>query len=118
MQWIDEVAAVAASRHVAGTAVTAAVDALHFLLPIQLGDLVVLRAQVNAAFRTSVEVGVRVEVEDPRTGARKKTTKAYLTFVALGADCHPREVPPLLPLTYEDRTRKSAAEERRAYRLA
>ncbi len=119
MQWIDEVAAVAAMRHAAGTVVTAAVDALQFLEPIHLGELVVLRAQVNAAFRSSMEVGVRVEVEDPRSGVRRKTTKAYLTFVALERPGGgPREVPPLLLLTDEDRRRDAAARARRAARLA
>src|SRR5689334_3094321 len=92
MQWIDEVAAIAATRHAGGIAVTAAVDALQFLAPIHLGDLVVLKAQVNAVGRTSMEVGVRVEVEDPKTGVRKKTTKAYLTFVATDDDGRPRDV--------------------------
>jgi len=119
MQWIDEVAAVAAARHAGGIAVTAAVDALQFLAPIQLGDLVVLRASVNAAFRTSMEVGVLVEVEDPRTGARRRTTKAYLTFVAVDPQTRaPREVPPLSPSSDAERKREAAARERRAARLA
>lgn len=119
MQWIDEVAAVAAMRHAAGTVVTAAVDALQFLQPIHLGDVVVLRAQVNAVFRSSMEVGVRVDVEDPKTGLRRKTTKAYLTFVALSrAGGEPREVAPLLLPTDEDRRREAAARARRAARLA
>ena len=118
MQWIDEIAAVSASRHAGGIAVTAAVDALQFLQPIQLGDLVVLRAAVNAVFRTSMEVGVRVEVEDLTTGARRRTTKAYLTFVGIDAGRRPREVPGLLLETDEDRRRDAEARERRRVRLA
>ena len=118
MQWIDEIAAVCASRHAEGTAVTAAVDALQFLAPIQMGDLVVLRAQVNDAGHTSMEVGVRVEVEDPRTGVRKKTTKAYLTFVAVDRAGRPRPVAPLRVDSDEERRRQRAARERRAHRLA
>ena len=76
MQWIDEIAAVAALRHANGAAVTAAVDALHFLAPIHIGDLVVMRAQVNAVSRSSIEIGVRVDVEDAVTATRRKTTKA------------------------------------------
>ena len=118
MHWIDEIAAVAAARHAGGTAVTAAVDALQFLAPIQMGDLVVLKAQVNEAGRTSMEVGVRVEVEDPKTGLRRKTTKAYLTFVAVDGAGRPRPVPALLAETEEDRRRQRGAGERRAQRLA
>ncbi len=117
MQWIDEVAAIAATRHAGGIAVTAAVDALQFLAPIHLGDLVVLKAQVNMVGKTSMEVGVRVEVEDPKTGSRRKTTKAYLTFVAVDAAQKPREVPGLIVDNPEDRGRQAAAEERRRVRL-
>ncbi|MCC6996280.1 MAG: acyl-CoA thioesterase [Deltaproteobacteria bacterium] len=119
MQWIDEIAAVAASRHAGGIAVTAAVDALQFMAPIGLGDLVVLRASVNAVFRTSMEVGVLVEVEDPRTGARRRTTKAYLTFVAVDAvERKPRVLEPLAPATDDERRREADAKARRTARLA
>jgi acyl-CoA hydrolase len=117
MQWIDEIASVAAVRHAGGLAVTAAVDALQFLAPIQMGALVVLKASVNTAHRTSMEVGVRVEVEHPATGERRRTTKAYLTFVAVDTHGRPREVPPLLAVSDEDRRRQAAAERRRAARL-
>jgi acyl-CoA hydrolase len=118
MQWIDEVAAVSAMRHAAGSCVTVSVDALHFIAPIQLGDLVVLKAQVNCTGRTSMEVGVRVEVEDPRTAARRKTTKAYLTFVAIDELGKPRPIAPLVVETDEDRRRQDAGLARRAARLA
>ena len=118
MQWIDEIAAVAATRHVGGPVVTAAVDALHFLAPIQLGALVVMRAQVNAVAHTSMEVGVRVEVENPSNRARVRTTKAYLTFVAIDRDGKPTPVPPLLVATDEERRRQADAEARRAARLS
>ncbi|MSP59428.1 MAG: acyl-CoA thioesterase [Myxococcales bacterium] len=118
MQWIDEIAAVSAVRHVGGSVVTAAVDALHFLAPIQLGALVVMKAQVNAVGRTSMEIGVRVEVEDPRTRARRRTTKAYLTFVAVDEDGRPREMAPLTVATEEERRRQAQADARRRARLA
>ena len=117
MQWIDEIAAVAATRHAGGNTVTAAVDALQFMAPIQMGDLVVMKAQVNAVHRTSMEIGVRVEVEDPRTGHRRQTTKAYLTFVAVDRGGHPQPIPPLEPETDEDRRRQAEAYERRRMRL-
>jgi acyl-CoA hydrolase len=117
MQWIDIAASVAAMRHSGGPVVTASIDALHFLTPIQLGEIVVLQAQVNYAGRTSMEIGVRVEAEDPRTGARRYTTKAYLTFVAV-AEGKPRPITPLVLETDEDRRRYEDAAMRRANRLA
>src|SRR5262245_14207295 len=72
MQWIDVCAAMAATRHCRRTVVTAAVDELEFRTPIHPGDFVILSAQVNAAFRTSMEVGVQVDSEDPRTGVRRR----------------------------------------------
>lgn len=117
MQWIDVCAGVAAMRHAGGPVVTASIDRLDFLSPIHLGDVVVLQAQVNYASRTSMEVGCRVETEDPRTRARRYTTKAYLTFVALDSEGEPRPVPPVLPETDDERRRMVQAEARRAERL-
>ena len=117
MQWIDVCAGVAAMRHAGGLVATASVDRLDFLSPIHLGDVVILRAQVNYAHRTSMEVGCRVETEDPRTRARRYTTKAYLTFVALDDQGRPRAAPPLVLETDEDRRRHAAAAGRRGERL-
>ena len=118
MQWIDEIASVSAARHAGGTAVTAAVDSLQFLAPVHMGDLVVMRAQVNMASTRSMEVGVVVEVEDPKTGVRRRTTTAYLTFVAIDRARKPRPIPPLVCETDEDRRREREATARRAFRLA
>jgi acyl-CoA hydrolase len=118
MQWIDVCAGVAAMRHAGGAVVTASIDRLDFLSPINLGDVVVLQAQVNYAARTSMEVGCRVETEDPRTGQRRYTTKAYLTFVAIDEGGRPRPVGPLTLESDEERRRHAAAEARRAARLA
>jgi len=117
MQWIDVCAGVSAMRHAAGPVVTAAIDRLDFLSPIHLGDIVILRAQVNYAASTSMEVGCRVETEDPKTRVRRYTTKAHLTFVAVDAEGRPRPVPPISPETEEDRRRCERAAERRAERL-
>lgn len=117
MQWIDVCAAVAAMRHCSGRAVTASIDRLDFLVPIHVDDIVVLQAQVNYASRTSMEVGCRVETEDPRSGERRYTTKAYLTFVALDTSGRPRQVPPIAPRTREEKRRHAEAEVRRAERL-
>jgi acyl-CoA hydrolase len=93
-------------------------DDLHFLLPIRVGMIVELRAQVNAAFRTSMEAGVRIESEDPLTGERRHVCSAFLTFVAQDQHGQPVEVPPLVLENDEDRRRAHDAGERRSLRLA
>ena len=118
MQWIDITASVAGMRHSGGSVVTASIDALTFLTPIHLGEIVRLQAQVNFVGRTSMEVGVRVEAENPRTATRRYTTKAYLTFVAIDADGKPRAIPPLVAENDDDRRRAADAEARRKARLA
>jgi acyl-CoA hydrolase len=118
MQWIDIAASVAGMRHSGGNVVTASIDALTFLTPIHLGEIVRLRAQVNYVGRTSMEIGVRVEAENPRTGEHRYTTKAYMTFVAIDAAGKPRAIPPLLLDSDEDRRRSLDAQARRASRLA
>ena len=118
MQWIDEIGAVAATRHAGGPVVTAALDALQFIEPIQLGAMVVMKAQVNLVGTTSMEIGVRVEVENPSTGERRQSTRDYLTFVAVDPQGAPRPVAPLGPLTDEETRRQGEAAARRAARLA
>jgi acyl-CoA hydrolase len=117
MQWIDVCAGVAAMRHAGGAVVTASIDRLDFMVPVRLGEVVVLQAQVNYVHRTSMEVGCRVETEDLRTLARRYTTKAYLTFVSMGADGRPQTVPELALETDDDRRRFEQARARRADRL-
>ena len=117
MQWIDVCAGVAAMRHSGGPVVTASIDRLDFMSPIRLGDIVILRAQVNFAHRTSMEVGCRVETEDPRTRARRYTTKAYLTFVSIDEQGRPRAVPAVAPQTEDEHRRCREAAARRAERL-
>jgi acyl-CoA hydrolase len=117
VSWIDVCAGVSAMRHAGGPVVTASIDRLDFITPIRLGEIVVLQAQVNYASRTSMEVGCRVETEDPRTRVRRYTTKAYLTFVALGADGKPRPVPPVIAETPTELRRCKDAEARRTERL-
>ena len=91
---------------------------MHFLEPVRLGAVVILQAQVNFAARTSMEVGVRVFVEDLRTRSRVQATRAYLTFVAVDDEGHPRPVPPLVLEDDEDRRRFAQAARRREERLA
>ena len=120
MKFVDDVAGVVASRHSGGPAVTAAMDEMVFLQPVQVGDLVYAHAQVNWTGRTSMEVGVRV-VAEPWNRAGVPPTPvatAYVAFVAVDSDGKPRPVPPVAPETDEDRRRFAEAEIRRTHRLA
>jgi acyl-CoA hydrolase len=118
MKLCDEAAGIAAVRHCGGRVVTAAMDRMTFLHPVHIGDLVTCRSQVNAVWHTSMEVGVRVEAEDPRSGEVTHTSTAYLTMVALDDNGEPTAVPPLLVEDESERRRQREAELRRANRLA
>jgi acyl-CoA hydrolase len=118
VSWIDICAAVAAQRHCRSVVVTASIDELHFIEPIKQGDVVILKGQVNAAFRTSMEIGVTVDSEDPLTGERRKAVKAYLTYVALDRHGRPHPVPALVRENVHDERRHDEATERRQLRLA
>ena len=120
MKLVDDVAGVVAQRHSGGPAVTASMDEMAFLEPVRVGDLVRAEAQVNWSGTTSMEVGVRVLAEPwDRAGvAPVPVATAYLVFVAVDTDGHPRDVPPVLPETDEDRRRFGEAQIRRTSRLA
>jgi acyl-CoA hydrolase len=118
MRLCDEVAGIAAIRHCGMRVVTAGVDRMTFLNPVHVGQLVTFRATVNAAWNTSMEVGVRVESEDVRTREVAHTSTAHLTMVALDDDGRPTAVPPLAPVTPEERRREQEAQLRRDNRLA
>ena len=118
MSWVDVCAAVSAQRFARGDCVTAQMDQLTFLAPIKQGDVVVVMGMVNWAGRTSMEVGVRVEREDPYTGERVHTSSAYLTFVALTPSGRPRAVPTLQPTNATEERRFRDAIQRREARLA
>src|SRR6185436_7593494 len=118
MHLIDLAGAIAAFRHARALMVTAAVDGLEFLNPIRVGDFVVLKARVTAAFTTSLEVEVRVYSEGALTGTRQLTSRAYLTFVTLDRDAKRVEVPPLAVQTDEERQLQQAAQVRRSEHLA
>jgi acyl-CoA hydrolase len=105
-------------RHSGCRVVTAAVDRMTFTAPVNIGELLSCSATVNAVWRTSMEVGVRVEAENPRTGEKRHSSVAYLTMVAIGDDGQPTEVPPLAPQDDVERRRQREAELRRGNRLA
>lgn len=118
MKLCDEAAALAGIRHAHRLVVTAAVDQLTFLHPVYVGEVLTVHASVNAAWRTSMEVGVRVEAEDPATGEVRHTSSAYLTMVAIGERGQPAEVPPLVAASPVTQRREREAQLRRANRLA
>jgi acyl-CoA hydrolase len=117
MKLIDEVAGVASVRHSHCRVVTAGADRLTFLLPIHVGELVTLRASVNAAWTSSMEVGVRVEAENPRTGEVRHTNSAYLTMVAVDDEGRPTAVPELRAESPDELRRQAEAQLRRTNRL-
>ena len=118
MKLSDEAAGIAAIKHSRQRVVTVGMDRMDFLVPIYVGELVTFRATVNAAWRTSMEVGVRVEAENPMTGSRRHTNTAYLTMVALDEGGGPAPIPPLLAVTPTETRRMREAELRRTNRLA
>jgi acyl-CoA hydrolase len=118
MKLIDEAAAACAFRFCRTTVVTAAIDRIDFHHPVKIGNLVRLLANLNYAGRTSVEVGVRVEAEDLRTGIVTHTNSAYVVFVALGETGRPIPVPQFTPVTAEQRAWHEKAMERLRKRLA
>jgi acyl-CoA hydrolase len=117
MRLCDEAAGIAAIRHSGSRVVTAAMDRMTFLHPVHIGELLICSASVNAVWRTSMEVGVRVEAENPRDGTRRHTSAAYLTIVALDEKGRPTPVPPLVAETDTERRRQREAELRRSNRL-
>jgi len=118
MKMIDTAAGVAAIRHARSNAVTASVDRLDFYHPVFVGNLLTLRASVNFVGKTSMEVGVRVESENLRTGERLHTSTAYLTYVALDDQGRPLRLPPLILETETQKRRHQEAQTRRRMRLA
>ncbi len=117
MSWIDIAAAIAAQRHSNKEVVTASLDDLSFIAPVYKGWVVNLKSRVNFVSRTSMEVGVRVDAENPRTGEVFHTASAYLTFVALDSHGKPTPVPALKLDTEEDHRRSAEAQRRREMRI-
>ena len=105
MSWIDMTAAMAAQKHCHSEVVTASIDSLSFREPIRIGEHVILRAMVNHAGRTSMEVGVQVLHENPITNQTSTATTAHLTFVAIDENHRPRPVPPLVAETDDEKRR-------------
>src|SRR5882672_11162230 len=105
MHWIDMAGAMAAHRHSRSYAVTASVDHIDFLVPVRVGDLVILRSSVNRVFHTSMETGVKIFVENYIADTARHVASAYLTFVAIDKSGKTIKVPAVIPETDEQRRR-------------
>jgi acyl-CoA hydrolase len=116
MHWIDLAGAMAVHRHSHSHAVTASVDHIDFLVPVRVGDLVILKSSVNRVFRTSMEVGVKVFAENYCSDSVQHVASAYLTFVAVDGNGNRREVAPVIPETDEQQRRYDDAGRRREHR--
>jgi len=118
MHWIDLAGALAVHRHSRSYAVTASLDHIDFLVPVKVGDLVILRSSVNRVFHTSAEVGVKVFVENYIADTAQHVASAYLTFVAVDAAGRRVKMPPVIPETPEQQRRYDDAGRRREIRRA
>jgi acyl-CoA hydrolase len=117
MKLIDNTAGIVAGRHASSNVVTASIDRLDFHNPVYVGDLLKVNAAINYVGKSSMEIGARVEAENFLTGESRHTASAYLTYVALGSDGKPKNVPPLILKNEEEERRHREAEERRKIRL-
>lgn len=118
MKLMDEVAGAVAARHCRRNVVTASVDRMDFFRPVYIGNLLTLKSSVNYVGKTSLEVGVRIEAEDLKTGEIMHTGSSYLTFVALDGEGKPSLVPEIIPETVDQKRRYREGQERRDQRLA
>ncbi len=117
LKYIDEVASIVAFRHTRCNVVTASIDRMDFLAPMHVGDILILKAAINFTGRTSMEVGVRVEGENPHTGAVVHAGSCYLTMVAIDDHGRPTQAPPVTPSNDEERAWFENGRQRREERL-
>lgn len=118
MRYMDEIAGIVAWRHAGRNCVTASIDRMSFYAPVYVGNLLILKATVNYVGTTSMEVGVRIEAQDPSTRRTTHTGSCHLTFVALDEKGKPARIPHVVPATREERRRFKEAQERRKLREA
>lgn len=117
MGWIDIAGAIAATRHCKCPVVTVSIDYLHFIVPIKVGYIVQIRANVTYVGRTSMEVEVSVDAENAITGEVRRATHAYLTYVGVDEFGRPKKAPPFIPKTAEEKKKYKDAQKRRELRL-
>ncbi|MGV9169601.1 MAG: acyl-CoA thioesterase [Promethearchaeia archaeon] len=117
LDWIDSTAGIVAKRHSRSAVVTASIDSLSFLNPIKQRDIVILEGWINYVGRSSMEIEVRVTSENPISGKKSKTCRAFLTYVAMDEHGEPKKAPGLKLTTEEEKARCQAAKQRREERL-
>lgn len=115
---VDKCAAIVAMRHARLEVVTASLDSVVFRSGVRVGNVLVLQGRLNAVFSSSMEIEVEVHAEDPLTGARRLTTRAFVTMVAMGPEGRPAPAPALRLVTDTDRSRAESAATRRRERIA
>lgn len=113
----DRLCAIVATRHAGKVCVTLAIDTVRFLAPAKHGDILILQASINRVWRTSMEIGIRVTAEDSLTHKKTRIFSAYFTFVALDDQLQPVPIPPVIPVTDEEKRRFEQAEVRRQHRM-
>lgn len=118
MRYMDEIAAVVAWKHAGSNCVTASIDRMNFYAPVYVGNVLILRASVNYVGTTSMEIGVRIEAHDARTGKETHTGSCYLTYVALDKNGRPTPIPKLILTTQDEKKRFNDALARRKLREA
>ncbi len=118
MRYMDEIAAIVAWRHAGKNVVTASIDRMNFFSPVYVGNLLILKASVNYVGRTSMEIGVRIEAQDPSTREGTHAGSCYLTYVALDEKGKPTPISPLITVTPDERKRFKEALARRRLREA
>ena len=117
MQYMDLCAAMSAYKFARTAVVTASVDRLDFLAPATVGDMLILKSSVNYAHKTSMEIGVRIDAENVKTGQRKHTASAYLTFVSLDEDGKPQKISDIIPESKDEKRRYQEGKERHSQRI-
>jgi len=117
MQYMDLCAAMSAYKFARTAVVTASVDRLDFLAPATVGDMLILKSSVNYTHKTSMEIGVRIDAENVKTGQRRHTASAYLTFVSLGEDGKPQKISDIIPESKDEKRRYQEGKERHAQRI-
>ncbi len=117
MQYMDLCAAMSAYKFARTAVVTASVDRLDFLAPARVGDMLILKSSVNYSHNTSMEVGVHIDAENVKTGKRRHTASAYLTFVSLDSDGKPKKVDDIIPESSDEKRRYNEGKERHLERM-
>lgn len=117
LELVDEIASVVAVRHAGSNVVTASIDRMDFIAPAYIGDILRMKASINYVGKTSMEIGVRIEAENPFTAHVRHTGTCFLTYVALDEKGRPRSVPRLRLESEDDKRRWTEAAERRKLRL-